>query len=149
MEILLMQEGHPLWEKTIRFAENCSWKAGPFLARAMRSGRFQAWERVIVAADRESIVGFCTFTERDALPEEQDFSPFIGFVFVDESRRGNRISARMIERAVRYAGELGFQSVFLSSGEQGLYEKFGFEKIGDITTIHGTTEQLFARKTKA
>ena len=31
------------------------------------------------------------------------------------------------------------------SGEQGLYEKYGFEKIGDFETIWGTTDQLFQK----
>ncbi len=28
MKTLLIQSGHPFWEKTISFARNCSWKAG-------------------------------------------------------------------------------------------------------------------------
>ena len=31
------------------------------------------------------------------------------------------------------------------SGEVGLYEKYGFEKLGDYATIYGTTDQLFAK----
>ena len=33
--ISVMTYGHPLWDKTISFAENCSWKAGPYLAKMM------------------------------------------------------------------------------------------------------------------
>ena len=29
------------------------------------------------------------------------------------------------------------------SGEVGLYEKYGFTKIGDFATIYGDTDQLF------
>ena len=32
MEIKLIKNGHPFWEKTIQYAMNCNWKAGPFLA---------------------------------------------------------------------------------------------------------------------
>lgn len=31
------------------------------------------------------------------------------------------------------------------SGEVGLYEKYGFEKLGDNATIYGTTDQLFVK----
>ena len=41
------------------------------------------------------------------------------------------------------AKETGWQAVYIVSGEQGLYEKYGFEKVGDFETIYGTTEQLF------
>ena len=31
----VMACGHPLWDRTIAFAEKCSWKAGPYLADMM------------------------------------------------------------------------------------------------------------------
>ena len=49
----------------------------------------------------------------------------------------------MIRAALGYAKEIGYPSVYIVSGEQRLYEKYGFEKIGDYETIYGTTEQLF------
>lgn len=138
-----MQQGHPLWEKTACFAESCAWSAGRFLAELMRENRFQPWERVIIALDGEQIAGFCTLTEKDELPDDAPFSPFIGFVFVDAQYRGNRLSERMIRSALGYAKETGCQAVYIVSGEQGLYEKYGFEKVGDFETIYGTAEQLF------
>lgn len=33
----------------------------------------------------------------------------------------------------------GFSIVYIMSGEVGLYEKYGFEKIGDYAAIYGTT----------
>lgn len=143
MNILLISQEHPLWEKTAEFAQNCSWKAGQFLAERMRKYDFLDWERVIIAADHEQIAGFCTLTEKDELPDDAPFSPFIGFVFVGEPYRGNRLSGQMIRAALGYAKEIGYPSVYIVSGEQGLYEKYGFEKIGDYETIYGTTEQLF------
>ena len=145
MEILLIKQEHPLWEKTISFAEKCSWKAGPFLAERMRKNDFHDWEVVIVACESEDIIGFCTFSEKDELPEIYGYSPFIGFVFVDEQYRGKRISEQMITRIAEYAKELGYKVIYIMSGEHGLYEKYGFEKIGDYETIYGTTDQLFER----
>ncbi|MBR4462817.1 MAG: GNAT family N-acetyltransferase [Erysipelotrichaceae bacterium] len=145
MEIYLIREGHPLWDKTIAYAQNVSWNAGPFLAEKMKRNDFLEWERVVIAVEEDRIIGFCTYTEKDALPERYDFMPFIGFVFVDENDRGNRVSERMIDQAIRYAKEIGFSTVYLTSDEHGLYEKYGFKKIGDYDTIHGTEEQLFQR----
>ena len=145
MEILTLQQGHPLWEEAIRFARNCSWKAGPYLAGRMRKNEFKGWECVIVAVEHGHIAGFCTFSEKDELSDQYSFSPFIGFVFVDEKYRGMRLSGQMIDHVVSYAKELGYQTIYIMSGEHGLYEKYGFEKIGDYETICGTTEQLFQR----
>ena len=145
MEIHLIQQGHPLWEETIAFAEASSWRAGPFLARRMRANDFQPWERVVAAVEEGRVVGYCTFTEQDELPESYGFSPFIGFVYVDERQRGKRLSGRMIDRAAQYAKELGYRAIYLMSGERGLYEKYGFEKLGDYETVFGTVDQLFQR----
>ncbi len=129
----------------IAYTENCPWKAGPFLAQMMKKNDFLAWERVIAAHDQETIVGFCTLTAKDEIPDQYPYTPFIGFVFVDEQYRGNRISQRMIEGAAAYARSLGYQTIYLMSGEQGLYEKYGFEKIGDFPTVFGTVDQLFMK----
>ena len=145
MKTLLIQSGHPFWEKTISFARNCSWKAGPILASRMEKNDFQDWERVIIAIDHEAVVGYCTLSEKDELPVEYGFSPFIGFVFVAEAYRGNRLSGRMIEAVTDYARQIGFEKVYLMSGEKGLYEKYGFQSIGCYPTIFDTVDQLFER----
>ena len=145
MEIHLIREGDPYWEETIAFARRCSWSAGPFLADKMTGNDFQDWERVAVAADGERIAGFCTFTERDELPDRYGYAPFIGFVFVDEAYRGRRLSERMIGSVLEYARSLGYRTVYIMSGEKGLYEKYGFSRIGDFETIFGTVDQLFKK----
>ncbi len=146
MEIQLIKQGHPFWEKTFRYAMNCPWKAGPVLAEKMINNDFQDWERVIVATEEEEIVAYCTISERDELPEQYDYTPFIGFVFVDEKYRGKRISERIIDQATEYAKGLGYRQLFIMSGERGLYEKYGFDKIGDYKSIYGTMDQLFVKK---
>ena len=52
----------------------------------------------------------------------------------------------MIDRTARYAKTLGYRCVYIMSGEQGLYEKYGFRKIGDFETIYGTIDQLFEKE---
>ena len=93
----------------------------------MKENKFLDWERVFVACVEEKIAGYCTFAQKDELPEKYDFSPFIGFVFVDEKYRGNRISEQMINSVIAYA------------------VKLGFEKIGDFETIYNTVDQLFVK----
>ena len=148
MEISVMTYGHPLWDKTISFAENCSWKAGAFLANMMRNKEFSETERVIAASEDGKIIGYCTFAMKDELPDDVVYSPFIGFVFVDEGSRGKRVSEHMINAASDYARSIGYEAIYIMSGEQGLYEKYGFEKIGDFMTIYGSEDQLFQKVLK-
>ena len=145
MEIFLITYGHPLWNETISFAENCSWKAGPYLAKRMKNNEFEETERVIVVTEENKPVAYCTFSLRDELPEDSGYTPFIGFVFVDELCRGKRVSEKMIEVASEYAKTIGYDTIYIMSGEIGLYEKYGFEKVGDKETIYGTVEQLFMK----
>ncbi len=144
-KVYLMTREHKYWKQTISFAENCSWKAGSFLAKKMQENEFQEWERVCVICVDGEVAGFATFTEKDELSERYDFTPFIGFVFVDEQYRGRRLSEKMIQSIISYAKEIGYEKVYIMSGEIGLYEKYGFVKIGDYETIYGSIDQLFVQ----
>ena len=143
MEIFDMTSEHDYWEEVTEYAGNCSWKAGNVLAEKMRNNEFKGRERVFAAFENGKPVGFCAFTKKDTLLPKYLYNPFIGFVFVDEMYRGRRISEKLIEAVKAYARMNGFGRIYLTSGEKGLYEKYGFVKLGDYETIHGTVEQLF------
>lgn len=144
-EIHLMTAEHTYWKETISFAERCSWRAGSFLARKMQENEFQEWERVCAVCVNGKVAGFSTFTERDELPEQYDFKPFIGFIFVDEQYRGKRLSEMMIQSIIAYAKEIGYEKVYIMSEEIGLYEKYGFVKLGNYETIYGSVDQMFVK----
>ena len=144
-EIYLMTAGHTYWKETISLAQKCSWKAGSFLAKKMQENVFNKWERVCAACVNGKVAGFSTFTEKDELSEQYDFTPFIGFIFVDEQFRGRRLSERMIQSIISYAKEIGYEKVYIMSGEIGLYEKYGFVKIGNYETVYGSIDQLFVQ----
>lgn len=144
-KIEIMSYGHTLWNRTIKYAEACSWGAGRTLADMMRKNAFESNERVIVALHDNDIAAFCTLSNRDELPPEYDFKPFVGFVFVDEKYRGNRLSEKLIDAACETARKQGFTEIFIMSGEIGLYEKYGFRKKGDYKTIYNSVEQLFSK----
>ena len=144
-EIVVMSYGHKHWNETMEFAKNCSWRAGAYLAQKMKENDFESNERVIAAYIDSSIAGFCTFANKDEISEEYGFTPFVGFMFVDEKYRGHRLSERLIEVSCGYARAQGYKMVYVMSGEIGLYEKYGFKKIGDYETIYGTVDQLFSK----
>ena len=144
MEIYAMTNTHDKWVDTAAFAEKCSWGAGKYLAELMRGGSFSEWERVFAAFENGRPVGFCTLTEKDELAPKYPYTPLIGFVFVDEAFRGKRISEKMIKTVLEYAKGIGYDKVYIMSGEKGLYEKYGFSPMGEYETIYGNYEQLSA-----
>lgn len=146
-EIYSMTQGHEYWNETLSLAAKCSWKAGPYLAEKMKNNEFAEWERVFAACVDGKVAGFCTLTKKDELPSKYKFTPFIGFVFVDEQYRGKRLSEWMIKSAISYAYALGYEKIYVMSGEIGLYEKYGFTNLGNYETIYGSIDRLFVKPT--
>ena len=83
--------------------------------------------------------------EKDYIPHVE-YSPYIGFVFVDENYRGNRISELLINYAIEYAKGIGFKEVFLVSSEEGLYEKYNFYKIDEKYDVWGNKQKIFKQE---
>lgn len=129
-EFRIITNKEELWNKVADFAQNCSWKAGKSLAQKILESKFEEWERVIVAIENENIAGFCSFTKKDSI-QDIEYTPYIGYMFVSELYRGERLSEGLIRVAINYAKKIGFNEVYIVSGEIGLYEKYGFVKIDE------------------
>lgn len=142
MEIRALTNQADLWEPTIRFAADSSWKAGKYLAKAMEENQFNDWERVFVALVDQSLAGFCTLTQEDGIPD-LDYGPYIGYVFVAEAYRGKRISEQLCLSAIEYANQIGYSSVYLISDHINLYEKYGFSKIAEKQAPWGSLESIY------
>lgn len=142
MEIKTTKRFDDFWEHAINYANDCSWIAGPFLAKQMLENKFQDWERVFIVTDGLRICGYCTFTKTDFIPDVA-YTPYIGFLFVGEEYRGQRLSEKLIQQVLEYAKKVGFTKVYLVSGEKGLYEKYGFVKIEEGKDSWGE-EQIFS-----
>ncbi len=105
MNVLRVRFDTDLWNQLIFYSQNCSWKeAGKHLSEMMQEKRFTDWEAIFAAVEEEKIIGFCTFLKTDYYPENR-YSPWISTIFVDERRRGRRVSHEMIEAACQYAAE--------------------------------------------
>lgn len=146
MEIKLITYTDELWKTTIQYAKNCSWRAGPFLAKEMMAGKFTDWERVLVALENNAIAGYCTLAKTDCIPDVS-YTPYIGFMFVGKNYRGYRLSEKLILVSLEYAKELGFANVYLVSNQINLYEKYGFVKIDEKQDLWGNTENIYLHKT--
>lgn len=137
-----------MWKDAADYANQCSWRSGKNLAKHMYENDFCDWERVFVALDNSRIAGYCTLSKNDCIPDVP-YTPYIGYVFVDEAYRGNRCSQRLINAALMYAKELGFEKVYLVSDHINLYEKCGFIKIDEKPALWNpnTLETIFMYST--
>lgn len=145
MDFLTITSSDDMWEKVSRFAQNCSWRAGSSLSKAMSENAFTEWERVIAALNENDIVGYCTVSKNDCIPDVP-YTPYIGYLFVDEKYRGHRLSQKLISYAMSYLKTLGFHQVFLVSDHVNFYEKYGFKVIDRKLAPWGEIEKIYMRE---
>lgn len=146
MQIKSLVYSDKLWPAVSEYAHNCSWGAGANLAIQMNERAFTDWERVFVALDGEQIAGYCTLAKIDCIPNVP-YTPYIGFMFVGEAYRGNRLSEKLISAALVYAKKIDFDSVYLVSDHINLYEKYGFVKVDEKMAPWGKIQTIFERLT--
>jgi len=136
-----------LWEKVAAYAENCSWgDTGKYLSNRMKNNEFSDWERVFVSLENNTIAGFCVLSRTSIIITE--YTPLIGFIFVGESYRGNRISEKLCLAAIKYAKTVGFDKVYLYSDLVNFYEKYGFIKIDEQEAPWGDKLSIYMYDTE-
>ncbi len=68
-------------------------------------------------------------------------------MFVDEQERGHRLSSRLLEHGRTEAGNLGYQTVYLTTDHIQFYEKFGFREIGLDKFVWGRPTKIYEHDT--
>lgn len=91
---------------------------------------------------REHIITFGTLHNFDEI-DNDNMKPWIGSVYTFRIYRGNRYSEKLIKYILNIAKEQGYEKVYLSSDNKGMYEKFGFELYSMMETVRGNTTQVF------
>lgn len=147
MLIKPINQNERLWQELINYANNCDWEAWEILAQKMKENIFLGWEKIFVAIDDEKIIWFCTFTKEDWIPD-CEYSPFVWFIFVDESYRWKRVSEKMINEVEKYAKTLNFEKLYIVSDHKWLYEKYWFEKVDKKVDELWRVETIFCRNYK-
>ena len=142
MDIKMITSSDAMWNSVKDYAKGCSWSAGKSLADAMDKCLFTEWERVIVALDGGKICGYCTAAKTDCIPDVC-YTPYIGYLFVGEEYRGNRLSQKLIQYAMNYLKSIGFDRVHIVSDHENLYEKYGFEIIDRKMAPWGSVEKIY------
>jgi len=146
IEIKEVQKGTVLADRLLKFVENCSWvEAKEHIADNIRNWVYQDWERIFVAVINGKIVGMTSIMETDYYPLP-DIYPWVSGIFVSEEYRNHRISGMMIEAANEYALSIGFERTYIPSGFTGLYEKYGYQYVCDISNYGGGTDRLYVKE---
>lgn len=131
------------WLSEIRRSD---WGGGQFLYELLRDDRLKELcgekTKVLLLVDGGKLVSFLTYAEQDDIPEPS-LTPWVGFVYTFPEFRGNRYAGKLLERACRLAENDGFEHVYVSTFEEGLYEKYGFVFWKTMKDIHGEDSRVY------
>ena len=124
------------------------WRAAAYLREKLERGELRALygesTRVLLGTEGDRLAAFCTLAERDDVADTV-LTPWIGFVYVFPAYRGCRRSGELIESACALARRDGHLCVYLSSREDGLYEKYGFEFVEAVRDAWGEATRVYRR----
>ena len=106
--------------------QKSDWGAGQYLYELLRDHRLKELcgesTKVLLLADGEQLVSFCTYAEQDDI-RESSLTPWVGFVYTFPAFRGNRYMGKLLDYAEVLARGEGHRYIHISTGETGLYEK--------------------------
>ena len=118
------------------------WVAGQFLYQLLRENRLRehcgAATDLLLLTDGSTLAAFCTYAEKDEIPDT-DLAPWLGFAYTYPPYRGRRLMGRLISEVRRKAREDGKDTLYISTGETGLYEKYGAEFLTVMEGSYGET----------
>lgn len=132
------------------------WSALPFLLSIIKEGKYNFYfkkAKLLMLLDDEnpvdkefplaSIANFCDQDEIDC-----ELKPWIGFVFTAKKYRGRHLMGTIIEHCMKEAVTEYPDSeyVYVSTGEKGLYEKYGFEFYQNMESRWNGTSLVYRRR---
>lgn len=146
VKILKVEKDTDIAKELLDFIKNCSWlEIKEHLALMVENWGFTEWETIFVATVNGKIVGMCSIMKTDYYPLPELY-PWISSVYLREDFRGNRISEKLIEFANHYAKEIGFYETYIPTEFEGLYEKYGYQFIKEITNYGGGIDRLLVKE---
>lgn len=98
--------------------------------------------KVFLLTDNEQLVSFCTLAEVDDV-RDTELTPWVGFVYTFPQYRGHRYVGILLEFAYENAKNNGAKNLYISTGETGLYEKYGYSFYQMMKDMQGEDSRIY------
>ncbi|SEK65549.1 Ribosomal protein S18 acetylase RimI [Butyrivibrio sp. ob235] len=145
-EIVKVEKGTQLADELLSFVKDSSWdEVKDHISEMITNWNFSDWEAMFVAREGGRIIGMTSVLKEDYYPLPE-YYPWVSCVYVSEEYRGQRVSEKLISHANVYLMEQGFKKSYIPSEFTGLYERYGYHYIKEITNYGGTTDHLYAKE---
>jgi GNAT superfamily N-acetyltransferase len=124
----------------------CEWDAGKFLYQLLVENKLKelcgSSTKLYVLMHDKKIVSFATYAEKDDIDTDL-YSPWIGFVYTYPEFRGNRAFGKLLKRIISVAKKENKTSLYVSTNETGLYEKYGFTYFKEMNDINNCPSKVY------
>lgn len=136
-------EDKEYWKNQIK---NCDWEAGQLLYHLLNEDKLKEWcgeeTKVFLLADQQSLVSFCTFAGTDDV-RDTELGPWVGFVYTFPQYRGHRYVEFLLNFAYETAKNDGAGQIYISTGETGLYEQYGYSFFKMMSNANGENSRVY------
>lgn len=132
--------------KLLEFINLSAWvEVKDHMMEVVKRWPFTDWEGMFVAKCEGRIVGMAMASKTDYYPLPEIY-PWVTSIYVDESYRGRGIAGKLINHISDYLKNYGFNKSYIPSEYFGLYEKYGYKYLKDITNYGGGIDHLFVKE---
>lgn len=122
------------------------WSAGKYLCELLRDQKLKELcgesTKVLLLVDGNKVLSFCTYAEQDDV-REPSLTPWVGFVYTFPEYRGKRRVGKLLEYAYILAKGDGHKHIYISMGETGLYEKYGYHFWKIMKDVGGQDSRVY------
>lgn len=131
------------WREQIKKSD---WGAGQYLYKLLTENRLKELcgetARVFLLTDNQMLVSFCTLAEIDDV-RDTELGPWVGFVYTFPQYRGHRYMGILLDFAYETARKDGAGHIYISTGETGLYEKYGYSFYKIMQDVNGEDSRIY------
>lgn len=122
------------------------WGAGKYLYELISQDKFFELcgekSKILLLTEGNELLSFCTLAEQDDI-REKEMTPWIGFVYTFPQFRGKRRIGKLIEYAYKDAKQRKYKSIYISTNENGLYEKYGCTFYKTMKDVNGEDSRVY------
>ena len=111
------------------------------------SNRIDGLPRFYLLLKDNEIVGCFALIVNDFI-SRHDLMPWFAALYIEEHERGKRLSRMLFDHAKSEAANAGFNNLYLTTNHDGLYEKFGWQRIEDGYDLQGKKTRIYTIPSK-
>ena len=94
----------------------------------------------------ERLYGYQQFEDNLKQLIDASLTPWVGFAYTFPEHRGKRCMGKLLEYAYDLAEKEGHKYIYISTGEIGLYEKYGYTFWKMMTDVYGDESRVYRRE---